>query len=515
MNLTDQSLVVHLFVAATGPRRSGSYRRLREVWAACGPALGMTQPVAAIAVPGTLPEDPGELPQSGAVAAIRSQDGLCQAFLRRHHDLLCLSVALSPAPGEAGSWAAWEQRWTQVGGTAGEWAVGEARLFVAYANSADPSAVGSRDTEESLRSALPADAAPSRLGPRVEVADPPVVLWEMAGESGDRSSRRFAAVAADHENVPDEVERWLWSQGGGTPPPFARYLAAAAGVRYEMRVHAAQQADSGTGAVVDSALAALEEPPASPDGHSEELVRWRTRLLALIAGSAGLTQRITRLREMSNTVRIGEANMRAHRDAAGVTEGAPGPFAEDLALAGRFTQRLSDDLVYLEADRERARDTLSALTTEAENALQRRREHTQQQEALLNRRQSTVNLLQGAFLGAVLMVLAAVQALSYKVSFLPRPAVPALISLLGALALLLATLVLWLAAPPQERGAGGLGPVFAGLAGATAGWLTVTTITHAITGHGSSTLLTWAVALPCFGAGWLFTRLRLRAADQG
>lgn len=519
VTLTDQSLVVHLFAAATGPRRGRSYRRLRELWAACGLSLGMAHPVAATGLPDTLPEELGDLPASGAVAARRSRDGLLQAVLRRHHDLLCLSVALSPAAGQHGSWAEWDRRWTQASGTVQEWAVGEARLFVAYRSGSD-APTSTRDTDESVLSGLPPADPPLRLGPGVAVARPPVTVWEVAGESETRHSRRLVAVAADRGDEPREAERWLWSQGGGAPAPFARYLAAAAELRYEIRVHAAHGSDPGsaTGTVVDSALAVLETPPTGDgraDDRSEELAQWRNRLLALTAGSAGLTQRITRLSEMRTTVQISEANMRFHRDAAGIPTSAQGPFAEDVALAQWFIQRLTDGLVYLEADRERARDALSALTIEAENALQRRRERTQQQEMALHRRQGTVNLLQGAFLSAVLMVLAAVQAFAYKVPFLAPPAVPALIALLGALALLLATLVLWLATPPQERGPGRLGSLFAGLVGATAGWLTVTVTAHAVSGRGSSVLLTWAVALPGFGCGWLFMRRRLRADSRG
>ncbi|MFI0773659.1 CATRA conflict system CASPASE/TPR repeat-associated protein [Streptomyces sp. NPDC021212] len=523
MTLTDQSLVVHLFVATTGPRRSASYRRLREVWAACGSHLGMTHSVAATGLPDTLPEELGELPATGAVAARRDRAGLAQAVLRRHHDLLCLSVALSPAAGEHGSWDAWDRQWTRVAGQdrdqEREWVVGEARLYVAYREVAGGAApVGVRELTEAIRAELPLP-----LGPGVAVARPEVTLWEATSDSATRPSRRFVAVADDSGDAPRDTEHWLWSQGGDAPPPFARYLADAAKLRYEMRVHAAHGSDlaSPAGAVVDGALAALDRGTADDNGpddgqahdRGEELARWRTRLLALTAGSAGLTQWVTRVREMRTTVRIAESNMRAQRDAAGVPEGGHGPFAEDLALAGWFVQRLSDGLVYLEADRERARDALTALTVEAEHALQRRRELTQAQEAAAQQRQSKVNLLQSAFLGAVLMVLAAIQTFAYKVPFLPPPAVPALIALLGALALLLATLVLWLATPPESRAPARLGSLLTGLVGATAGWLASTVAVHAATGRAAPALLTWAVALPAFGCGWLVMRRRLRADD--
>ncbi|MFD7503089.1 CATRA conflict system CASPASE/TPR repeat-associated protein [Streptomyces sp. NPDC059850] len=524
MTLTDQSLVVHLFVATTGPRRSASYRRLREVWAACGTQLGMVRSAAATGLPDTLPEELAGLPAAGAVAARRDRAGLAQAVLRRHHDLLCLSVALSPVAGERGAWDTWDRRWTRIAGADGgperEWVVGEARLFVAYRAPSGTEPVGVRELVGAIRAELPLP-----LGPGVVLARPEVTLWEATGDSATRPSRRFVAVADDGGDGPRDTELWLWSQGGDAPPPFARYLADAAKLRYETRVHAAHDSDlaSPAGAVVDGALAALDR--ASPDDDTaddehthdrgEELARWRTRLLSLTAGSTGLTQWITRLREMRTTVCVAEANMRAQRDAAGVPEGGHGPFAEDLALAAWFVQRLGDGLVYLEADRERARDALTALTVEAEHALQRRRELTQRQEVAAQQRQSKVNLLQSAFLGAVLMVLAAIQSFAYEVPFLPPPAVPALIALLGALALLLATLVLWLATPPESRAPARLGSLLAGLVGATAGWLASTVAVHAATGRAAPDALTWAVALPAFGCGWLVMRRRLLRADGG
>ncbi|MER5834933.1 CATRA conflict system CASPASE/TPR repeat-associated protein [Streptomyces sp. NPDC002130] len=206
----------------------------------------------------------------------------------------------------------------------------------------------------------------------------------------------------------------------------------------------------------------------------------------------------------------GAANMRTLTDAAGLPASDHGPFAEDLALADWFAQRLEDSLVYLQADCERARDALSVLMVETETALQQRREVSTRQEADLQRRQGEITLLQNAFLGAVLMVLTAVQAFAYRIPFLPPPAVPALIALLGALALLLATLVLWLATPQENRGPGRFGALFAGLVSASAGWLGVTMIAHALTGRASPLPLTWAVAGPSFVCGWLFMRRRLR-----
>ncbi|MFF0728444.1 CATRA conflict system CASPASE/TPR repeat-associated protein [Streptomyces sp. NPDC004134] len=550
--LTDQSLVVHLFVSTTGPHRATAYRRLRAVWAACGRRLGMTRPVPATGLRVALPQQAPALPDGGGLAARCDPSGYRQAIVRRRHDLLFLSVALSPAPGGQGSWAAFDRAWAEAVGSGGEWALGEARVYVAYeaapgphgghADLEDPADPGDRDGRAARLAATvrpllpdvpqaPGSALPLRLGAPAAVPHPPVVLWEAvpprepgghparqapSGPYAAGRTRRFVAVAADRGAEPAAAERWLWTQGTGTPPPFARYLADAAKVRYEMRVHAAHDSDLGSpaGPAVAGALAALERSVAAAGEGAQvrgrELPDWRSRLLMLVSGPAGLTQWITRLTEMRATVRIAEANMRARREETGLPDGGQGPFADDAALTAWFSQRLTDGLLYLEADRERARDALAALTAEAEFALQERREATLRAEELAQRRQSRVNLFQSAFLGAVLMVLAAVQTLAYELPFVAPPAVPALIALLGALALLLATLVLWVATPPQERGPGRTGALLAGLVGGTGGWLAATAVTHALTGAGSPLPVTWGAAVPGFAAGWLWMRRLLR-----
>ncbi|MFI7293645.1 CATRA conflict system CASPASE/TPR repeat-associated protein [Streptomyces sp. NPDC050121] len=522
--LTDQSLVVHLFTATTGRRAAASYQRLREAWEAFGTDLDMTLPAVATGLPDVLPEELAGLPATGGLGARRSRDGLSQAILRRHQDLLCLSVALSPAAAAEASWAEWDRRWAQVVGTTGEWVLGEARLLVAYRSADDGFPVNTQLMEESIRAGLSSVDPLPRLGPGVDVIRPPVTVWETGDTSETRQLRRFVAVAVDRGSEPQEVERWLWSQGGSAPPSFVRYLANAAKLRYEIRVRAAHDRDPGSdvGAIVDAALAVLDRSPtvdeAQPDARGDELALWRNRLLALTAGSAGLTQRITRLRELRATAQITEANMRVLSDDAGVSADAPGVFAEDIALAGRFIQHLTDELVYLEADRERARDALAAVAAEAEHAVQRRREIVQERADALQRRQSETNLMQTALLGAVLMVLAAAQTFEYRIPLLPRPAIPALIALLGAAALLLGSMVLWLVAPSQTagqgRGRGRVGAVLAGLVGAATGWLAVTVLMYAVTGRASPVALTLAVAVPAFGCGCFVMHRRLHTGDR-
>jgi hypothetical protein len=238
----------------------------------------------------------------------------------------------------------------------------------------------------------------------------------------------------------------------------------------------------------------------------------RQRLLTLIVGSGSLTQQVIDLKEMRQTIEIAATNMKTETAAwASATTSPDGLFAEDLAVAHWFGHRLSYAITYLELDRERARDTLTALTVQAEAAIQDRREALQRREAQLQQKQNKVTLLQTAILGALLMMLTAIRAFNYKVRFLTPSAVPALISLLGALALWLAALVLFMLTPGERRWQQQLGGVCGGLVAATTGWL-VTTITakHA-TGRTAAAPLTWTVVAMAFAAGWMAMFYGIRA----
>ena len=93
--LTEQALVVHLFVSAAGPRRNTDYDQLVSIWNCCARDFGMTDPVRGLDLPTDLP--PG-LPRSPGTAVLGARqaagDGVFQVIVRSHHDVLCVSVAL-------------------------------------------------------------------------------------------------------------------------------------------------------------------------------------------------------------------------------------------------------------------------------------------------------------------------------------------------------------------------------------------------------------------------------------
>ncbi|MGH3566598.1 MAG: CATRA conflict system CASPASE/TPR repeat-associated protein [Pseudonocardia sp.] len=181
---------------------------------------------------------------------------------------------------------------------------------------------------------------------------------------------------------------------------MARYLLHAAKARYELRVWEAGQGFRALRGETDEAVGSLlrlvdDTAGTGRDPDRSELMAAAARLVRLQARELGLVDRATRLREMRRTVAIAASNMTAH---AGQDQSG-GLFAEDRELVGWFDRQLDHDATYLEAALERAR----AVTALSDQLIQRG----------LQRRQERFNLGLSGVVGAVLMVLAAIQSLGY------------------------------------------------------------------------------------------------------
>jgi hypothetical protein len=233
------------------------------------------------------------------------------------------------------------------------------------------------------------------------------------------------------------------------------------------------------------------DAPAGP----AELVAAATRLAVLRVESAGLIAALTGLREMRRTVQIAVWNMAAALGSEAV-EAPPGgvrgtsPLADDRALADWFVTRLEDDALYVEAACDRTRDVAEIAATVIGH------EQQEQRQAADDRR-DRFGLLQTAIIGAVVMVLTAVQGLGYQVP-LPGPLKAPVIAVLGALTLFLAAVVVRLAAPDRGSQAW-LSHGSGGLAGAATAWLAVASVWKATAHHAVPTGVTVALS----GLGFL------------
>jgi CASPASE and TPR Repeat-associated protein len=134
----EQEFVAHLFVPLDGPHAAAGTEQARRIWAACGSRLRMIRSIAGLA--GLALPDGSIGPADGIIATRESDAGDRQAVLRRIHDVLNLSVALTrpaaasgPAAARRPGWSEFAQLWEQARGSGpdGGSLLGEARLFLA------------------------------------------------------------------------------------------------------------------------------------------------------------------------------------------------------------------------------------------------------------------------------------------------------------------------------------------------------------------------------------------------
>ena len=504
-----------------GPDREQAYAHLQRLWSACRDVLGMSGAIGPLELPTELQASPVPAGDPCPLAA-RERPGAAieQALVLRVHDVLSLVVMLAPQPFSRRGWRELDLSWSAASGDPVPGPVlGEARLYLALlggdhsGGTADGPGGGSGPgtaggghlisaAEREVRAAMPASPhAPEQWWRRGAATRQGFALWEASAAGDSRVQRRLAVIAAEKQET--GLDEWVWTRGDAAVPAFGRYLLHAAKVRYELRVHAGGQAvrqlRNEADARVDGLLGLLaqQEEPGSVPPDEETLIAASTQLLAVQAGSAGLVQAVTRLREMRRTVQIATANMAA---ALGPFSAEAGPLADDRALADWFARRLDDDALYLEAARERTRDVAAVTTTVVQHRLQQRQERLQQRQERGRQRQERFNLLQTAIIGAVIMVLTAVQALGYQLP-LPGPVKPPVIAALGAMALLLASIVVRLALSSGRQPLAWVSYAAAGLTVATLGWLAVTGISLEILHKLAAPVTTWIVAAIGCAAG--------------
>lgn len=499
--LQGHELVAHVFVAVDGPNRGADQRYVLDLWRHCRERYGLAEEVGPY--PGDTPGDLLPGPAAGGMLAVRGGGGpgVQQVVLRRLRDVFVLSLVHAPAPGERLGWPALEREWDEVLGSPSPGTIGTARILQARLTDpvvpVDPIVLGSAVASAS---GIPGDwpeagvlrlAAP--LGPFAVWEAPPApdpVPATVPSLPDTRMHRRVVVVAAaDHD---DRLSAWTWSRGTSELTPLASYLLHAAKVRFELRIRA-----GGTGrelrARVDAAIAPLLElaedvgDGGRPDAR--RLVASSVPLVRLQAGELGLADRASRLREMRRTVEVATRNIAAH---AG-PEPPGGLFADDADLARWAAQQLDDDVTYLEAALDRARSVTALADQLVQRGIQARREW--------------FNLALTGVVGAILMVLAAMQSLKLEFT-LPVP-LGGVVSFLGVFALLVPFVLVRLAVADRAWPAVALS-VVAGLLVGTVPWTVLTAIAYAdgapvpvvaVVGSGAAAavvggVLAWLVSRP-------------------
>lgn len=323
-------LVVHLFAPTDGPRRLEALNQLRHLWSALRRNVGMSAAIPAAGIAEDFPGDgfldrpaPGSeellAAQQQPVPAPANGDGpVFQALLRRHDDVLVLSVAMYSGPtaieeAADGPWPQLQQLWHDLAAPT-DALLGLVRI---YLGTVPRSSVVDVETASRLSNQLPVHAKhPLRWRQRFSTAGG-FGLWELTDGADDATERDLLALAAS--GLAEELSAWAWSRGDTAIAPLPRYLLHAAKVRYERRVRAA------AGELVDRSAIGRGEPlPIEP---------------------AVLGQ----LRAMRRAVEAAMHNMSISLGAfaTGIGEG-PGPLADDLAVARALLDSIDDDLSAVE-----------------------------------------------------------------------------------------------------------------------------------------------------------------------
>jgi hypothetical protein len=462
-DVEGHEFVAHVFLAANGPDRQDDYRWLVELWHRCAAEFHIDQPLA----PRPDAPPPDELPAAdGLVAACTSgAAGLHQLVLRRLGDVCCLSLLRSPDPDTG--WPGLDQEWSSVNRPSTSGVLGTVRIM--QARLADP---GAALDAAVLDPVVRTDSGwAGRWGEGLLRAEPslgPFAVWEVLADGqrqrdrDGRADRRIVVVAPRASDA--QLSAWTWSRGDDELTPFPQYLLHAAKARYELRLWAQSRSASELRRETDQAIAPLLRmtTTAAGTGHEpdpDQLLAASVTLVGLQARELGLVDRASRWRDLRRTVAVASANMAAH--VGGDQSG--GLFADDAAMLRWFDRQLEHDLTYLDAAVERA----SGVTTLADQLVNRG----------IARRQERVNLGLAGVVGAVVLVLAAIQSFAYKVP-IPDVVQPAVIALLGAFALFTSMIAVRLAAPRRAFSAV-LVCLAAGLLGAATAWTVVAVVVPA------------------------------------
>ncbi|MFE1896718.1 CATRA conflict system CASPASE/TPR repeat-associated protein [Streptomyces yangpuensis] len=390
-------------------------------------------------------------PRPRVVAAVQRSAGGAYEMLvvTAVHDMVVASVLLAPND-DRHDWAGLADRWWGAAGRPGPAVpglLGSAEQLLAEL----PAAVAALAPEALAGRLAPAVPGPGPEGPAVAVGG--VLVWELPVPSGRPAEhRRLLTVSAEEDA--DELSRWSWQGTRAGAPPATVHLLVAARIRHQC----AELRAEGTALweLADRVGRAAEEVGATGIAATGDAPG--ARLLDL-EGSLGALEAV---REEAAA-----ATRRLHRrelDLSGAEE--------TLHLLGEENSGLvAPELRLVRWARAQIRTVAESLALADRRAEDVARRGSAAADRLVRARRDRLTLSQTSVLGSLLLALAAIQSLGYKVP-LPKPVQPGLIAFLASLALVLP----WLAQPRQEalllRSFGrGFDLLLFAVSGACAGWL--------------------------------------------
>lgn len=452
------------------------------------------------------PDDlPDDIPYSASATILAARasgprESDDQAVLWSRGDVTGLSLVLPHRPGTALTWESAASDWAAKApaGPVPDDVLGV--TLVARALGPPP--------RHPLRRPARADALARRVsgrlgpfsgepGPWTQVA-PGRLLWEIHRTPADPGLRTLVVLGRDDEAT---LDAWLWQTGTAEPAPLTRHLLHASLLRHHVGVLArAQEAIRACDCKVTEDADALGQLHTSGVNDPRPLFAGaaldaETRMERLRASAHDLAARRADLRSLCRTAQGLASNML--QAVPPNTHDTPGsPLVEDRRTADWLAQQADDAAEHLNATMERAESVIGLGGTFVAEQAQAQRQHA--------------TLIQGALVGGLLALLAAVQSLQYQVR-LPAVLETPVIALLALLAVVLPTGGLRMLRGGRQQTT----PIFfdlTGLAllGGLLGWLLTTVAFYVRDEHAAPVAWSLATSAACSFAAWLSARARFR-----
>ncbi|WP_261719629.1 CATRA conflict system CASPASE/TPR repeat-associated protein [Streptomyces sp. FZ201] len=499
--VTKPALAVLCFVPATAQAAPASHQYLAALWQACR-HLGMTAPLAGLPVPSpALPEVPAHSSDFRVLAAAtRPVPGqVYSVYVFAHHDMAGLVALLAPNTADASlnQWADlytdWNRAVSATGSPPATGVLGEYMVFEAMHRRGFPR--GTRRLCAAVRDHAPVTGGGSWWKGFDHTGDG-FSVWT-TGPSDPSAVRRAHYVLAS-DRLEERLDAWVWAVDGFHGlRPLARYLSHVARLRYAAERYSALDAVHTSIEATDRQAQELLRHLRMNDPGSDVPLRRVLRAAALLDRSRlnpdGLLWRSTRLRQLARTLATISGNI-VRTSPSSVRRGAGISMPDqDLAVARGVLAQVEDDLVHLDAAKERT-DAVRALATSTIDQV-------------MQTRGNRLSLLQTSALGGIVMALTAIQAFDYRVPLPLRLQAP-LIAVLTALAVALPFGILrWAGITSRNSPYRWVDTPAGACLGASVGWLGVTVAYHPYAAPGSALVCSVAGGALVVAAGtWLLSR---------
>lgn len=464
--LGSAELVVHIFAPAEGPDAVHCYGALRTLWDSVRRQFGLDE----VPFPGIGGELPATLDavRPGVVAARVGdhRDQLSQVLFRWSHDVLILSAVLAPRVVTADPWTELQRQWDAIAPVSATY-YGVVKIFQGLLSTGLAPHAELGILARSLAPLVPdARTEPPWLD-QGGVAGGGLAVWETGSAADERRERHLLVIGPPGND--DLLSAWTWSTADAATTPLTRYLMHAAKIRYEYRAWAqdSENVRARRVRVSEHSRLVLQQLTTlgSPSLDQEAVSRLLEPFYALELEVAVLVDITGQLQQLRRTVEVALANISEYAEPSW---GQPAMFSEDRRLGTRLVAQISDDVTYLAAVKDGARNAIAT----AREALERRATFLKQEQ---QEHQDRVSLLQAVVISGVVLCLTVVQALGYQVP-LRGGVKPAAVAALCAGSVWLVVFVIRLAALPyltasRRRTRWRVGEALAaGMASSAVGW---------------------------------------------